>query len=177
MATKKALTEVIFLMDIPENDHASGVFALFPKGLFNSNDNGTFICYAHVGQHSACHIDYANKCKEATPEQYADLKKELESVGYDLKVISRKPAANTPNVHVLIVKHVGMTDLQPARVKIISERFKVSVTIPYDNEPGSNNPMIETAENWLKKNGFDVIGIGLGKGHMYIITDTFKSLK
>jgi hypothetical protein len=81
------------------------------------------------------------------------------------------------NYHVLIIKHVGMTNTLPARVKIISERFKISVVIPYTNEPGTFSPHLMTADMWLKDNGFIVIGCGTGKGHDYIITDTFKSLK
>jgi hypothetical protein len=41
--------------------------------------------YMHIGQHSEASIDFMSVCKPATPEQYKDLKWELEEViGYDL---------------------------------------------------------------------------------------------
>jgi len=52
-----------------------------------------------------------------------------------------------PNHHVLIVKYVGQTNTTPARVKIISERFKHSILIPYDSDYG--NDSCEIAEHWL----------------------------
>lgn len=80
----------------------------------------------------------------------------------------------TPNVHVLTIKYVGPTNYKPSRVKIISERFNNSITINYDHE---FNDSCEIAENWLKKNGFNVLSHAEGKGHYYVITDTFKPLK
>jgi hypothetical protein len=78
------------------------------------------------------------------------------------------------NHHILIVKYIGQTNYTPSRVKIISERFKVSKTIEYDHE---FNNTLDIAEDWLKKNGFELVGCGEGKGHYYIITSTFKPLK
>jgi len=43
-------------------------------------------CYAHIGQHSSCY-DGMQRRKRATPEQYAPLKREMESLGYELEVI------------------------------------------------------------------------------------------
>lgn len=59
------------------------VLAYFPRMRHNSN---AMTCYAHVGQHSACTPEYIAELTEATPEQYADLKAELESIGYKLKM-------------------------------------------------------------------------------------------
>lgn len=81
-------TAVKFLIEKPEGDLPCQVFAFFPNDIYTHTSRGTFTSYAHVGQHSPCHIDYANECKEATPEQYADLKSELESIGYKLKVLN-----------------------------------------------------------------------------------------
>ena len=50
---------------------------------------GEFTCYAHVGQHSYSCYDYYRECKPATPEEYKDLKQELESIGYNVEVIKR----------------------------------------------------------------------------------------
>lgn len=78
------------------------------------------------------------------------------------------------NYHVLIVKYVGQTNYTPSRIKIISERFKHSVIIPYDHDHADS---CEVAEAWLKKNDFNIIGHAEGKGHYYVIVDTFKPLK
>lgn len=78
-------TLVKFLIEKPEGNLPCNVFAFFPKEKYNNEPN-MFSCYAHTGQHSGCHLDYANECKVATPEQYSDLKQELESIGYNLKI-------------------------------------------------------------------------------------------
>lgn len=83
----------------------------------------------------------------------------------------------TQNYHVLIVRYMGQTNTQPSRVKIISELFQISVSIPFTNEAGSTIPSLDTAELWLKNNGFDIVGHAEGNGHSYVITNTFKSLK
>lgn len=82
---------------------------------------------------------------------------------------------NIPNQHVLIVKYVGQTNTQRSRVKIISERFKQSILIPYDSDYGIDS--CEIAEHWLKNKGFNLISHAEGKGHYYVITDTFEPLK
>lgn len=52
----------------------------------DGNNEGTRTSYAHVGQHGECY-DGMYRRKQATPEQYADLKAEMESIGYDLEVM------------------------------------------------------------------------------------------
>ena len=43
--------------------------------------------YAHVGQHGSCSYDwYITDTKPAKPDEYANLKAELESIGYDLDI-------------------------------------------------------------------------------------------
>jgi len=86
MKKDKLKTEVKFLIEKPEGDFKCDVFAFFPKEKYN-NQQGMFTCYAHIGQHSSCHIDYANECKKATKKQYEPLLQELESLGYNLNVI------------------------------------------------------------------------------------------
>ena len=56
--------------------------AYFPPEQWGPN-NGTFTCYAHIGQHSACHPDYIKGCRKANKDEYADLLAELVSIGYD----------------------------------------------------------------------------------------------
>lgn len=83
---RRLKTKVKFLIerwDSPNPD----VFAYFPDEEYNDNPD-LRCCYSHVGQHSACHWEYAMECVAATEEQYLPLKKELESIGYELEVLS-----------------------------------------------------------------------------------------
>lgn len=83
------ITDVLFLIEKPEGDLPCNVFAFMPKDKWNNCEEGIFTSYAHLGQHSGCHIDYANECKEATSIEYADLKKELESIGYNINILNK----------------------------------------------------------------------------------------
>jgi hypothetical protein len=92
-------TNVKFLIEKSEGDLPCDVFAFFPNENYYSKDNIGYggvtkdnwqdmkTCYAHIGQHSSCHIDYAKECKNATIEEYTPLKTELEGLGYDLTII------------------------------------------------------------------------------------------
>lgn len=62
------------------------VFAYFPLEAY-SHDGHQKTCYAHVGQHSACHPDYAKECKRANREQSEDLLKELIGLGYEVRPV------------------------------------------------------------------------------------------
>ena len=78
-----------FIEHLTEETHEDTiiqVFAFFPNEKYNSTP-GLFTSYAHLGQHGACHVDYTKECKKATPEQYKDLKEELTSIGYNLKIV------------------------------------------------------------------------------------------
>lgn len=86
---RKQKTQVIFLIEKPEGDLPCDVFAFFPKEKYTHSDNGTFMSYAHIGQHSPCHIDYALECEECPPEKHQPLKAELEGIGYELEIISK----------------------------------------------------------------------------------------
>lgn len=72
------LTRVIFRKDDGE------IVACFPDDMS---------CYSHIGQHSEYVREWYADTKPATPEEYADLKRELESAPYDyrFKVITRHP--------------------------------------------------------------------------------------
>jgi hypothetical protein len=73
--------------DLPKDEiPKSEVFAFFPDDIY-SDDKNVKTCYAHIGQHSSCHIDYLIGCQKATKEQYADLYSELTQIGYNLKVV------------------------------------------------------------------------------------------
>ncbi len=53
--------------------------------------NGNITSYMHVGQHSAADYHHCvSISKLATEAEYADLKQELENVGYDVRVVSKQ---------------------------------------------------------------------------------------
>jgi len=66
------------------------IIALFPE---IPHDVNGFTCssYMHVGQHGASSLGLHDVSKPATPEEYAPLQRELESIGYDLQIIKRIP--------------------------------------------------------------------------------------
>ena len=78
------------------------------------------------------------------------------------------------NYHVLKIKFHGATNTSGSRIGITSERFDQRLIIPYNYEYNSS---YAGAEAYLIANGFNIIGMGVGKDCMYIITDTFKPLK
>ena len=78
------------------------------------------------------------------------------------------------NFHVLRVTYLGPTNCKGSRVKITSDRFEQSKTLDYDYH---FNNTLEIAEDWLKKNGYNITGHAEGKDCYYVITDTFQPLK
>jgi len=78
MKTDTSKTTVQFYVE-PDGQ----IMAYFPHMPFSRQ---TMTCYAHIGQHSACSPEYIKELTPATAEQYADLKTELESIGYNLNV-------------------------------------------------------------------------------------------
>jgi hypothetical protein len=74
-------TKVIFRKD----KDGSEITAIFPE--LTENSWNYCACYAHLGQHGTCSHDwYRTKTIPATPDEYADLKAELEELGYVLDV-------------------------------------------------------------------------------------------
>ena len=69
--------------------HNNSVLAVFPDVI--ENRHGNMCCYSHVGQHSSCSPGYLKKCKPAEPDEYQDLKRELEGIGYTLKIVCHIP--------------------------------------------------------------------------------------
>jgi hypothetical protein len=75
-------TEVIFRKE-------KTIYALFPYVI--DTLKGSIMCYETVGQHSGADYDYCiQKSNPAKANEYQDLKEELESLGYNLKVIKRR---------------------------------------------------------------------------------------
>jgi hypothetical protein len=75
-------TDVIFRME------GDSPLAIFPA-ITEDRLGRSVACYAHIGQHASCDIGYASRLRPATPEQYADLQRELVRLGYDLNTVSR----------------------------------------------------------------------------------------
>lgn len=69
---------VIFRADGPKSDPS--ITAVFPCEV--ADVQGRYMsCYAHIGQHSGCGMEWYRATRPATPEQYADLLEELRHYG------------------------------------------------------------------------------------------------
>lgn len=70
-----------------------GVIAIFPE---IPHDSRGWNCssYEHTGQHGSCDPFVISRTSPAEPEEFASLKRELESAscGYDLEIVKRFPA-------------------------------------------------------------------------------------
>jgi hypothetical protein len=80
-----------FITPVVFRKEGQDILAVFPEQT-GTNDPHTCGCYSHVGQHSSMDIMYLKelyKTKPVKPSEYADLKTELESIGYNLKVYKR----------------------------------------------------------------------------------------
>ena len=64
------------------------IIALFPE-IVGDYSPASCLSYMHIGQHGAADSSLVSNTKLATEEEYKDLFKELSSIGYDLKVISK----------------------------------------------------------------------------------------
>ncbi|MHC4301892.1 MAG: hypothetical protein ACYS7Y_31910 [Planctomycetota bacterium] len=79
-------TDVVFLWE----DDGEDVFAVFPGVAGSVCFAGDATCYASVGQHGAADLELCNGFREVTdPDDYADLKRELETIGYVLRIVSK----------------------------------------------------------------------------------------
>lgn len=78
MTEQIEIVPVIFRAD----KHGPGkgnVTAVFPT-LSASSINNTVMCYAHLGQHGGCNKHWYRTTRPATPNEYADLLKELKGI-------------------------------------------------------------------------------------------------
>ena len=92
MKLDKHKTEVKFLKNESlQDDENIEIFAFFPKEHYylesGKDYDLMFTSYSLVGQHSACHIDYANESVKANKEEYQELFNELTNLGYNLEVL------------------------------------------------------------------------------------------
>lgn len=77
-------TIVIFKKDV-KNDNE--IIAFMPYDFCDFD--GSFTCYAHIGQHSKCEYAYFKECKTASSDEYKPLLAELISIGYDVIIKKR----------------------------------------------------------------------------------------
>ena len=67
------------------------VTAVFPYEESTVGKPWLRMCYAHIGQHGACDWEWVlSKTRPATLVEYKDLQKELEGIGYNLRVIKKR---------------------------------------------------------------------------------------
>jgi hypothetical protein len=79
--------------------------------------------------------------------------------------------------HIFKVKHLPATLTKPSRTKIISERFRMAITVRNsDAKFDKCKDAVERAEVELKERGFDIEAIAEGINCMYILSNTFKTL-
>ena len=71
----------------PGNQKNDTVFAMFPS-LKGVDTPGSVTCYQHVGQHSSGDFSTCMRAtRPAKPAEYAALRRELERIGYRLRVV------------------------------------------------------------------------------------------
>lgn len=88
MEKDKHITDVVFRCD-KSGDFKDVVFAMLPHEC--DDRNGHVTCYQHVGQHSSANYQGCIKdSRPATEEEYKDLKKEMEGLGYNLNVVKKQ---------------------------------------------------------------------------------------
>ncbi len=81
-------TNVLFRVD-KWGQFKGDITAVFPD--IEADPTGKPLCYAHIGQHSACTWEWVHsKTRPAKPEEYRELKDELEAIGYTLRVMQRR---------------------------------------------------------------------------------------
>jgi hypothetical protein len=86
------MVKVRFLL---EKDSENEVWAFFPTEihatvpLLNGTKEIIYKAYSPLGQHTSCNMMYATACKDATPEQFEPIKKELEAMGYSLDILNK----------------------------------------------------------------------------------------
>ncbi len=61
------------------------VVALFPDE--KNERNGLIMSYMHIGQHGEASTEWIKDGRKVSEKKYADLYKELESIGYNLEVV------------------------------------------------------------------------------------------
>jgi hypothetical protein len=81
---REPVTPVVFRR-WPKSE-GGGIIALFPG---QKENNGLIDSYEHNGGHASASPELVYRTKKVTKEEYEPLKRELERIGYNLKVMSR----------------------------------------------------------------------------------------
>ena len=82
------ITDIIFRVD-KSKDFKGTVFALFPHEC--SDHKGNVTSYQHLGQHGGADYGYCMATSRPAKEsEYSDLKREMEGLGYNIKVVSKQ---------------------------------------------------------------------------------------
>ncbi len=144
-------TVVIFKKDKGDNalkDNGQ-VFAVFPAEPFDLKGNVT--SYSHAGQHSACSLEYVRECTNARWDEYQDLKKELESLGYNLLDVQE---LLIPEFHVVMQGlHVSGTHEEEYNKKFHPEKVQQSTFMQWSDAK-------------CEELFFDALCNGVGSGYM-----------
>ena len=82
------------------------VIALFPE-IPGTNDCHTCLSYEHIGQHGAASVDLTPYTELAKPDDYAELKRELESIGYNLQVIKKTNYQRALNKRIESINNIN----------------------------------------------------------------------
>lgn len=81
-------TDVMFRYDTTK-DFNGTIFAILPHNV--DTFKGDITTYQHIGQHSnGDHYVCLQQSRPATETEYADLKSEMESIGYNIKVVKKR---------------------------------------------------------------------------------------
>ena len=91
---------VLFRADRSKEFQVTAIFPTEPASRLNDH----MTCYAHVGQHGACSLDWYLDTRPAKPEEFADLKAELERIGYKLQVCQRITVKHRDVFHAALRK-------------------------------------------------------------------------
>lgn len=84
---KKDVTKVIFRKFTATDD----IIAIFPELVGTQDWENDCMSYMTIGQHGAASVDLAKYTQPCTDREYSKLKKELESLGYNLQIVRRIP--------------------------------------------------------------------------------------
>ena len=72
--------------------HDGDIIALFPNEKYAPvlvwDSNGCITSYMHMGQHGGASTKLYSQLDDAQPHEYMELKKELETIGYNFKEVS-----------------------------------------------------------------------------------------
>lgn len=81
----------------------------------------------------------------------------------------------TPNLHLIKVTYLPVTQTLGVRLKITSLRFNHSVVIPRDDYKYKS--YTKQVVSFLESKGFNILGKSINPDFDYFITDTFEPLK